>query len=710
MCSACLADLIFPAGKDLAYCNACGRVNARPKSNAEKTNLLKYANQLRAFGNFREAESYYRDVLAQRMDEHEARMGLVYCRYGVIHVKDERAERWLPTCRLENGKPMATDADFRQAYADAADEGIRAQYMEDAEYIDRIQRRIAALNLNAEPYDVFICYKETDLDDGRRTEDSEIAGDIYEALSNQGLRVFYARKTLNKQLGADYEAQIYHAIRTSGMMLVVGTKAEHFRATWVRSEWRRLLDDIDAGMEKCLVPVFKGMHENGLPTDFVSYRFQGVNLDKFGAGENLLKMVVEYAGKKRVESGKNGVSETTENAEKEDEIHRLQQELERLKKAEEERKLKEELERLRKIEAEFLQAEELKKREAEEAARKAEEERKKREAEAARKAEEERKKREAEAARKAEEERKKREAEAARKAEEERKKREAEGDGDSISDRDMEEIAAIFSKKRKTEKAAPSKRYSLEEIEAVDWGKYLKDDSGDSKKAHVGADGEISDSWPEIFKAIDSGEYKKRYAIGNTKALDLGPEGVVHMQIAAFDTDERADGKGKAPITWISRELLKNGRRMNPKLEEKKGFFKTTYVVGTGSIGGWEKCELRAALQKEVFPLVPAEVRERIREVSKQHDAYNERGNKFRQTTHDRLWIPSREEVFDGGYGKLFVGDSSRKKKKVGSSSASWWWLRSASITYNVSNVYTDGSTSYYTAGNSGGLALGFCT
>ena len=74
-----------------------------------------------------------------------------------------------------------------------ADSVAKKLYREEAKEIDRLQREILSIVANEEPYDVFICYKETDLDDGRRTEDSEIAGDIYEALSNQGLRVFYAR-------------------------------------------------------------------------------------------------------------------------------------------------------------------------------------------------------------------------------------------------------------------------------------------------------------------------------------------------------------------------------------------------------------------------------------------------------------------------------------------------------------------------------------
>ena len=75
-------------------------------------------------------------------------------------------------------------------------------------------------------------------------------------------------------------------------------------------------------------------------------------------------------------------------------------------------------------------------------------------------------------------------------------------------------------------------------------------------------------SWEGVQYYIDNGTYASAYKIGDTVPLDLGSEGLVNMQIAAFDTDDLADGSGKAPITWISKELLKTKYRMNPALVE----------------------------------------------------------------------------------------------------------------------------------------------
>ena len=87
---------------------------------------------------------------------------------------------------------------------------------------------------------------------------------------------------------------------------------------------------------------------------------------------------------------------------------------------------------------------------------------------------------------------------------------------------------------------------------------------------------EITDSWEVILAAVADGTYKTKYSVGNYKALDLGSEGIVNMQIAAFDADPLADGSGNAAISWVSKELLKTDKRMNPALAGSGGtFFKT---------------------------------------------------------------------------------------------------------------------------------------
>lgn len=64
------------------------------------------------------------------------------------------------------------------------------------------------------------------------------------------------------------------------------------------------------------------------------------------------------------------------------------------------------------------------------------------------------------------------------------------------------------------------------------------------------------------------------------------------MQIAGFDVDDKADGSGKAPITWIGRELLKNSRSTN-------GY-------------RWETSAVRTYLKNVIKPLIAENINRRI--------------------------------------------------------------------------------------------------
>lgn len=219
-------------------------------------------------------------------------------------------------------------------------------------------------------------------------------------------------------------------------------------------------------------------------------------------------------------------------------------------------------------------------------------------------------------------------------------------------------------------------------------------------------------TWDEVVAATKNGKYKN-FEIGAMKELDLGTEGIVHMQIVGIDVDELADGSGYAPLTFISKELLKTSHRMNPAY--------TAGQEGTGTLGGWEKSEMRSYLKDTIKPLIPATVRSGIKEVTKYTRIYTaspEAAVNDVVTTED-VWIPSIHEMFDGTtqyyetkgprYSEIFSSNDSRKKSKVGETSASWWWLRSASGNLYFSSVSTGGSYSIYGAHKTGGVVLGFC-
>lgn len=212
----------------------------------------------------------------------------------------------------------------------------------------------------------------------------------------------------------------------------------------------------------------------------------------------------------------------------------------------------------------------------------------------------------------------------------------------------------------------------------------------------------ITDSWSEIFAAEQDGTYSTKYSIGDTKMLDLGTEGQHLMEIVAFDTDDKADGTGKAKITWISKDLLP-----------------TTHVMNSTktSEGGWEQTSMRDYLKTIIKPLIPQTVRDAIVPVTKVSSTYAN-GAKVvdGQTTADDVWIPGQREILNktdyettgAMYSSKFTRASDRIKKRNGSGDA--WWLRSASTASNFRIITYNGNDNSYVASNNRGVALGFCT
>lgn len=140
----------------------------------------------------------------------------------------------IPTCHRTLVESVLSDVDYISCIENA-EESQKLLYINEAKEIDKLQKDILSIAGKEKPYDIFICYKETD-NNGKRTMDSVIANDIYYQLVQEGFKVFYAAITLEDKLGQEYEPYIYSALNSAKVMLVVGTKPEYFNAVWVKNE------------------------------------------------------------------------------------------------------------------------------------------------------------------------------------------------------------------------------------------------------------------------------------------------------------------------------------------------------------------------------------------------------------------------------------------------------------------------------------------
>ena len=298
-CKMCGGDLNVVEGQSVVECEYCGSTQTVPKVDDEKKlTLFARANRLRAACEFDKAAGIYETIVADFPEEAESYWGLVLCKYGIEYVDDPATGKKIPTCHRSSFDSVMEDGDFEQVLENS-DSVARKVYREEAKTIEEIRKGIIAVSNNEQPYDIFICYKET-AENGERTIDSVLAQDVYDALCDKGYRVFFSRITLEDKLGMEYEPYIFAALNSAKVMLVFGTDYEYFNAVWVKNEWSRFLKLMAKDKDKHLIPCYKGIDAYDMPKEFT--RLQAQDLGKVGAVQDLLRGIEKILPKQKAET------------------------------------------------------------------------------------------------------------------------------------------------------------------------------------------------------------------------------------------------------------------------------------------------------------------------------------------------------------------------------------------------------------------------
>lgn len=295
-CKMCGGDLVIEPGATVAECEYCGSRQTVPTTdNEKKLTLFARANRLRAACEFDKAAGVYESIVAEFPQEAEAYWGLVLCKYGIEYVDDPATGRKIPTCHRSSFESVLDDGNFDQAQENA-DVVARKVYREEAKQIEELRKGIIEVSAKEEPYDIFICYKETD-EKGDRTLDSVLAQDIYDALTEKGYRVFFSRITLEDKLGQEYEPYIFAALNSAKIMLAVGTDYEYYNAVWVKNEWSRYLMLMAKDRTKHLIPCYKNIDAYDMPKEFA--KLQAQDMGKVGAMQDLLRGIEKILPKQQ---------------------------------------------------------------------------------------------------------------------------------------------------------------------------------------------------------------------------------------------------------------------------------------------------------------------------------------------------------------------------------------------------------------------------
>lgn len=293
-CKMCGGDLALVKGSTIATCEYCGSQQTVPAiDDDKKARLFNRANQYRMDSEFDKAYSTYESIVNDEPENAEAYWGMLLSEYGVEYVDDPKTGKKIPTCHRTLVRSVTSSPNYKSAYQ-YADADSRIMYEDDATVLDALQKRVLNASAKEEPYDVFICYKESD-ENGNRTPDSVMAQDIYDVLTAKGMRVFFSRISLEDKLGQDYEPCIFAALNSAKVMLMVTTDSDHCNAVWVKNEWKRYLDFMKNDTGKTLIPVYKGISPYALPDEFA--KLQAQDMGKLGAIQDLVRGVEKLAGK-----------------------------------------------------------------------------------------------------------------------------------------------------------------------------------------------------------------------------------------------------------------------------------------------------------------------------------------------------------------------------------------------------------------------------
>ena len=292
-CKMCGGTVEFEPGATVGVCDCCGTKQTLPRLDDDRrANLYDRANHFRRNNDFDKAAGLYEQILNEDSSDAEAYWSLVLCRYGIEYVEDPATHRRVPTVNRAQFTSVFDDDNYKSAirYADIAQ---RQLYEDEARTINEIQKGILSISQKEEPFDVFICYKETDAN-GRRTPDSVLANDLYHQLTQEGFKVFFARITLENKLGTAYEPYIFAALNSAKVMVVLGTKPEYFNAVWVKNEWSRYLSLVKtSGGKKVLIPAYKDMDPYDLPEEFS--HLQAQDMSKLGFMQDLIRGIKKIA-------------------------------------------------------------------------------------------------------------------------------------------------------------------------------------------------------------------------------------------------------------------------------------------------------------------------------------------------------------------------------------------------------------------------------
>ena len=298
-CKTCGEALdISLAESGVIRCAVCESCFTLPKTADQKVlDFLSQGEHDLDTGRFEDAYSAFSKACELDKTEPEAYWGMALAEFKIQYLKDEVNNSLLPICHEINDKDFADSSNFLKALRYATDAQC-VEYEKKGEEINYIKNEFYKIAKTGVKYDCFICVKVSD-ENGGRTQDYKAADDIYFELKGKGYKPFFSERELVGVTGADYEARILYALKSSECMLVVCFDEAYLRTKWVKNEYSRYLKLVNDEEKESdsIALVFGDRPVEKLPGK--KGKIQGIALNSLTAMERIVSFVDSHTPEAR---------------------------------------------------------------------------------------------------------------------------------------------------------------------------------------------------------------------------------------------------------------------------------------------------------------------------------------------------------------------------------------------------------------------------
>lgn len=207
------------------------------------------------------------------------RWKLVKARYEVVTIGDK-----LLLGRLDMPR-IYTDRDAKMVLGGLEGEE-KARFLGQIKNLAACQEALIKAEDTDSICDIYLAF------DASSSEDAEIAQDIYQALSKEGISVYYEPERRNY---GEVDAHRLFALHHAKLLILVGTSVASIRKEATAGAWMRYLNMMERDAAKHILPAYKHMNPKDFPREFS--KTQGIDVGRIGSVQAILvPRVLELIG------------------------------------------------------------------------------------------------------------------------------------------------------------------------------------------------------------------------------------------------------------------------------------------------------------------------------------------------------------------------------------------------------------------------------